>query len=309
MGHIKMISINLLIRKFLFVTSVLFVATCVVSAAPVKSDNEALSSDLPVKVGTVTKDCQECPEIVPIPAVGRSVDDPGPPFYAMRFELTWRQYIAAIRAGACPLATFWGRDRRPWPLERYKEIEDNHPLVGISYDTIQCYLDWINKKTGKRYRIPSGAEWEHLARGGTRTAYPWGDTLRMNDAILPNLFDKAALTAKYGVITSQYDPRDGNKYGRTYPVGSLKPNPWGLYDVIGNASEVTTEIMEPLPLCVRNNDLRICSAIAVRGYDGFFISFSGPHAPFPEPGVNLLQKKERGPRYSQGASGYRFVRN
>lgn len=304
-----MIVLPLLLRKLFYVTGIIVMAGWVASAAPTKPENVVPPTALPVKVGTIIRDCPECPEIIRIPAVGHRVDDPGPPFYAMRFELTWRQYIVAIRAGACPLVTFWGRNRGPWPLQRYNEIEDDHPLVDIPYDTIQCYLDWIKKKTGKAYRIPSGAEWEHLARGGTRTAYPWGDALRMNDAILPKLFDKAALTAKYGIITSQYDPRDGNKYGRTFPVGSLNPNPWGLYDVIGNVSEVTTEVMEPLPLCVRNNDLRTCSAIAVRGYDGFFISFSGPHAPFPEPGVNLLQKKERGPRYGGNASGYRFVRN
>jgi formylglycine-generating enzyme required for sulfatase activity len=74
------------------------------------------------------------------------------------------------------------------------------------------------EQTGKRYRLPTEAEWEYAARAGTEAAYWWGDEVGKN----------RANCAGYG---SEWD----NK--QTAPVGSFAPNPWGLYDTVGNVWE------------------------------------------------------------------------
>ena len=80
------------------------------------------------------------------------------------------------------------------------------------------YAKWLSQQTGKRYRLPSDAEWEYAARAGTETIYWWGNEM------------KQALANCIGCGS----PWDGKQ---TAPVGSFKPNPFGLYDTAGNVSE------------------------------------------------------------------------
>ncbi len=221
-------------------------------SAPVAIASE--NQPLPIKVGTVVKDCAECPEMVAVPQLGRTADAPGKIFYAGRYEITWRQYLGAVAAKACPLLTLGRSERELWPpLGAYPPITDDYPLTHISRLQFQCYLDWLHKKTGFNYRIPSAAEWEHVARAGTTTKYPWGDTLGYNNAIIKQFggserklfFDEDALIKRFGEVSFE-DPRYVHPQD-LWPVGSLKPNAWGLYDVIGNVEEITSE---RAPVCM-----------------------------------------------------------
>ena len=88
----------------------------------------------------------------------------------------------------------------------------------ISWDDVQVYIRVLNAKTGQQYRLPSEAEWEYAARAGTVTKHYWGDGVGENNA---NCFQ----------CGSQWDNKT------TAPVGSFKPNAFGLHDMHGNVWE------------------------------------------------------------------------
>jgi formylglycine-generating enzyme required for sulfatase activity len=96
------------------------------------------------------------------------------------------------------------------------------PIVGVSFADATAFSQWLSKKTGRAYRLPSEAEWEYAARAGTTTAYWWGD-----DADGP---DGAARGNCRGCGKAE-------RKLAPEPVTSYAPNPWGLYNVHGNVWE------------------------------------------------------------------------
>lgn len=131
---------------------------------------------------------------------------------------------------------------------------DSHPVVCISWDDAQKYIDWVNDKAGiaktspNRFRLPSEAEFEYAARGGTgssqkvniaqHTRFYYGDDIDYKMACLHGNFAYVASTNKiFGRLTSGCD--DGYIY--TAPVGSFAtsatPHPFGLFDLLGNVQE------------------------------------------------------------------------
>ena len=109
------------------------------------------------------------------------------------------------------------------------EQDDTYPAVCISWYDSQAYTQWLSKVTGKRYRLPSEAEWEYAVRAGSKTKYHFGD----DEARLCDYANHAD--------TSTDDGRNelcSDGFGdKTAPVGSFKPNVFGLYDMHGNAWE------------------------------------------------------------------------
>src|SRR5437016_3464052 len=114
------------------------------------------------------------------------------PFAIGRFEVTFDQYeqFAAATSGSLPRDLGMGIGRRP--------------VIMISWHDAVEYTQWLSKQTGKRYRLPSEAEWEYAARAGKETAYWWGNGLLKG-------------TANCDGCGSQWD----NK--QTAPVGSFRP--------------------------------------------------------------------------------------
>ena len=100
-----------------------------------------------------------------------------------------------------------------------REDPDERTPIRVSWDIAAAYAKWLSDTTGKHYRLPSEAEWEYAARAGTTTRYSWGNKLVANRA---NCWS----------CGSRWDKGD-----RMAPVGSFAPNPWGLHDMHGNASE------------------------------------------------------------------------
>ena len=123
-----------------------------------------------------------------------------------RYEVTFAEYdqFATAAGHWLPRDSGWGRDRRP--------------VINILWRDATEYAKWLSEQTGRRYRLPSEAEWEYAARGGRETAYWWGKQL-------------LKAMANCNGCGSQWD----NK--QTSPVGSFKPNPFGLYDTSGNVWE------------------------------------------------------------------------
>lgn len=98
---------------------------------------------------------------------------------------------------------------------------DNAAVTTISWNDVQDFIHWLNKKEGgNAYRLPTEAEWEYAARAGTTTKYSWGNSIEQADTY-----------AWYEKNASHV----GSRYAHT--VGGKKPNPWGLYDMHGNVLE------------------------------------------------------------------------
>ncbi|HEY4329576.1 MAG TPA: SUMF1/EgtB/PvdO family nonheme iron enzyme, partial [Phycisphaerae bacterium] len=119
---------------------------------------------------------------------------------------------------------------RSWSNLGFPQADD-HPVIGVSWNDAIAFAAWISQKEGKNYSLPTEAEWEYAARGGTTTPYFWGD--------LP---DGGRGFGNTGQDTGW---NDGFEY--TSPVGFFKPNPFGLYDVVGNAWEWCYDFQKPLP--------------------------------------------------------------
>ena len=178
------------------------------------------------RVERVFRDCEGCPEMVVVPAGSYKMGSPsseaerggdeGPvhrvtipePFAVGVYEVTFDEWEACVRGGGCggyrPDDEGWGRG--------------NRPVINVSWEDAQGYVRWLRGKTGAGYRLLSEAEWEYVARAGSRTRYHWGNSIGR----------KRANCARCG---SRWD----NK--RTAPVGSFPANGFGLHDVHGNVYE------------------------------------------------------------------------
>ena len=106
--------------------------------------------------------------------------------------------------------------------------KDNEPVINVSWEDAVEFCKWLSAKEGKTYRLPTEAEWEFACRGGTATAYPWGEK-----------FDPRCANTE--------DEKDGWPF--TAPVGAFSRchNPAGLYDMIGNADEWCADGYGPYP--------------------------------------------------------------
>jgi formylglycine-generating enzyme required for sulfatase activity len=131
---------------------------------------------------------------------------------------------------------------RGWLTPGYTQ-DDSHPVVCVTYDDAVAYTAWLSRKTGKRYRLPSEAEWEYAARAGSQTARYWGSS-REDSCRYANLADHEFMR----IQKARQDPdeffmcSDGFPY--TAPVGQFQPNAFGLHDVIGNVWEMTGDCWE-----------------------------------------------------------------
>jgi formylglycine-generating enzyme required for sulfatase activity len=224
--------------------------------------------------GTVFQDCADCPRMVVIPAgnftmgspaseAERGVDE-GPqrqvaitqPFALGRSEVTVAEFrrfaeesgykTEAEREGraqgcsgfiyADPLAAAPGSPAvTSWRSPGLAQAE-SHPVLCVSWNDARAYAQWLSKKTGKRYRLPSEAEWEYAARAGSVTARYWGD-----DPVQACRFANVADQSRFQTwgFGQKHECTDGNYF--TAPAGGYAPNRFGLYDMLGNAWEWTED--------------------------------------------------------------------
>lgn len=117
---------------------------------------------------------------------------------------------------------------------------DRHPVVCVSWDDAKAYVQWLSRKTGKAYRLPSESEWEYAARAGSATSWFWGDD-RARTCVYANVADLTMMSTLNLPINTErnFDCSDGFAY--TAPVGSFQPNAFGLYDMLGNVWQWTQD--------------------------------------------------------------------
>jgi formylglycine-generating enzyme required for sulfatase activity len=174
------------------------------------------------------------------------------PFAVSRYEITRDQYEAFVRATGRPVYGDCLSDRSKrgnWVIDANTTFRDpgfqqrgDHPVACVSWDEAQAYVAWLNSQTDGGYRLLTEVEWEYVARAGAsqNLVYPWG-----NDAAegcpFANGFDQTMMATYVGMDTSGYkvfDPLDcPDGWLNTAPVGSLVPNRFGVYDMIGNMAE------------------------------------------------------------------------
>jgi formylglycine-generating enzyme required for sulfatase activity len=132
-----------------------------------------------------------------------------------------------------------------WRNTGYEQT-DEHPVVCVDWDDAVAYANWLTKKTGHTYALPSEAQYEYAARGGTKTLYYWADKRDETACQYANLPDLDQADAMGQVPTTaeyRYPCHDG--YGYTSPVGKFKPNAFGLYDILGNVWEWVADCWVP----------------------------------------------------------------
>lgn len=215
------------------------------------------------KVGSTFRDCPDCPEMIVVPAgsflmgspeseAGRGADE-GPqrrveiprPFAVSRFEITRAQYDSFLRATSHPVGGNCITDRRKagdWRPDAETNLRDpgfpqgdHHPVVCVSWNDARAYVAWLNSKTLGGYRLLSEAEWEYVARAGSITAYPWGGKPSDGCAFM-NGTDRS-FRAKYPTLDYVQELGCDDGALNTAPVGSHRPNAFGVHDMIGNVGE------------------------------------------------------------------------
>ena len=185
----------------------------------------AREADLRSQAHQTFADCENgCPEMVVIPAgtfrMGSTEarfprERPqhqviiGHPFAMAQHEITFDEWDHCVTSGHCrgDISTNgWG--------------SGNQPIINISWADAKQYTEWLSKVTGRRYRLPSEAEWEYSARAGSIDYFSFGN-------------DDRELT-KYGWYAD-------NSEGHPHPVNKKLPNRFGLFDMHGNVAEWTED--------------------------------------------------------------------
>ena len=129
---------------------------------------------------------------------------------------------------------FEGRNKKySWADPGFKQADD-HPVVNVTYADSLAFCDWLSKKDGHTYRLPTEAEWEYACRAGTTTTFSSGDDPK-SLAEVAALYDSETVKLFPQWKENALPASDGQQF--TAPVGSYKPNAFGLYDMHGNVWE------------------------------------------------------------------------
>jgi formylglycine-generating enzyme required for sulfatase activity len=139
------------------------------------------------------------------------------PFAVSKYEVTFAEWDACVAVGGCPRGGMsqdqgWGRGTQP--------------VINVNWEEARQYAAWLSRMTGKPYRLLSEAEWEYAARAFTQTRFSWGNNVGRGNA-------------------SCYECGSRWDYKQPAPVGSFKPNSFGLYDMHGNVWEWVEDCYHP----------------------------------------------------------------
>jgi len=102
--------------------------------------------------------------------------------------------------------------------------DEKHPAIGMTWHNAMTFCKWLSIKTGRKYRLPTEAEWEYACRVGTTNLFGFGKD--------PNQLE-------------EYAWYEANSEGETHEVVKKKANAWGLYDMLGNVREWVCDYYSP----------------------------------------------------------------
>ena len=174
------------------------------------------------------------------------------PFFMGEVEVTWDQFWAfyseTMSEGRTPPAVIYANNSRedidavsgptpPFGLPDQGWGMGSRPAITMTHYSAQTFCQWLSLKTGKKYRLPTEAEWEYAARGGTATPYFFeGNPKKLsNEGFLKSIF-KPDTTGIYSHAV--YVNNSGN---RTQEPSEARPNPFGLKNMLGNVMEYCSD--------------------------------------------------------------------
>jgi formylglycine-generating enzyme required for sulfatase activity len=213
------------------------------------------------------QDCPTCPRMVRLPGgtfmMGLGAREPeSQPAHRVDIRgfaigltpVTVAEWKACVAAKGCNF------------LPRMRVADDRTPVHNLSWEDIGQYMAWLSINSGHAYRLPSEAEWEYAARGGTTTRYWWGDSVGMS---LANCSDCGGPQDEYGPL----------------PVDARPPNPFGLYDMLGGVAQWTADCWFPnykgapadaTPRIGKSCDKRVLRGGSFRaGHDEITVTYRG----------------------------------
>ena len=150
-----------------------------------------------------------------------------------RFPVTNEQFLVFARATGHPMPM------EPKGWTGYFSKYPNHPVVNVSWNDAEAYVQWLSALTGDSYRLPTEAEWEYAALAGhDGRIYVWGDDWRNDASNTSSWRAKKTLDREsWKVWWDAEGERLSTSEVMTTRVGSFPPNDWGLYDMSGNVWE------------------------------------------------------------------------
>ena len=203
------------------------------------------------KMGSTKKEAFHRPDEAPVHNVTVS------PFFMAEVETTWDQfwafYASTMSEGRTPPEKTYAQNLQamdvdgisgPTPPFGFPDQgwgSNDRPAITMTHYAAETFCQWLSKKTGKTYRLPTEAEWEYAARGNTETPYFFeGNPKDFSD----QGFWRKFFPAKTDVITS-YVIYEKNSYNRSQEPNVVEPNPFGLKNMLGNVMEYTADKYDP----------------------------------------------------------------
>lgn len=172
----------------------------------------------------VFRDCETCPEMVRLPTGSFSMGNDRGHSSERPAHMVFLRHNFAIGKYEVTVGE-WNRcvaEDRCARLSGVESATEDSPLRNVSWVDAQQFVKWLSELTGKNYRLPSEAEWEYAARGGTETLYWWGDQVGASNVACRKC---------------------GGDWAREAPpeVGNFSANPFGIHDMNGNIAEWTED--------------------------------------------------------------------
>ena len=237
-----------------FLTSRHFFAAAIASAClfslSLRANSEGRSPDIAqLSTGEEFQPCADCPTFVRVPA---APDELRRIQFVSKFELTWRNYLRAVKDGSCIVANrnaSPSRKSQPDQINPHLDrFEIDWPITVLGPADVDCYIDWLNKKTSLSVAVPTYDEWKWFASSGRPSVrYPWGNDPKQAVEALTGLQGEpfeSDIDARYpdGSNTTGREHYFYLRYLYALKVGQFPPSPWGLHDLMGNAPELTSDI-------------------------------------------------------------------